>query len=184
MTFEASTHYGMNGAALAPKLHKVFPWVKIVISMREPISRAMSLLIHMADPKSGHRLGCMAEPNADLYTCLMTDSQLVGRKKSAKNTPRFLKMAGKNYSAPVKSWLEAYGKDQVFLVQYEALTSEEQGDAILADFKQFLDLDPELPEEELGMHNTRKMRIRPEGWPMTKQQYESLVDYVRPDAEA
>lgn len=34
---EASTHYGKNGRALAGPLASLFPWLKVVVSMREPI---------------------------------------------------------------------------------------------------------------------------------------------------
>ena len=38
--FEGSTHYGRAGPALAPRLAETFPWLKVVISFREPIRRA------------------------------------------------------------------------------------------------------------------------------------------------
>lgn len=44
-TFEASTHYGLSGPLIADKVYESSPWVKIVISLREPISRAMSLMV-------------------------------------------------------------------------------------------------------------------------------------------
>jgi hypothetical protein len=37
LSAEASTHYGRNGALLASGIHKVFPWLRIIASVREPI---------------------------------------------------------------------------------------------------------------------------------------------------
>lgn len=36
---EASTHYGRNGATnlFAEKLAAIFPWLRVIISLREPI---------------------------------------------------------------------------------------------------------------------------------------------------
>lgn len=34
---EASTHYGRNGHVLAPRLRRALPWLRVVISLREPI---------------------------------------------------------------------------------------------------------------------------------------------------
>jgi len=53
--------------------------------------------------------------------------------------------------------------------------------------KNFLDLNPALPKapwDKLGLSNSRKGRINPDGWPMKRGVYEKLIALVRPDCEA
>lgn len=71
----------------------------------------------------------------------------------------------------------------MFLVQFEALTDEDLEDTILTRFKKFLNLNPEWPKKGLQMRNSRKQKIRPEGWPMKRHEYEQLVEMVKPDAK-
>jgi hypothetical protein len=69
--------------------------------------------------------------------------------------------------------------------QYEELTSEEGEREELRRVKTFLEVDPDLPKgQELGVANARRFKIKPEGWPIRREQYEALVALVRPDAEA
>ena len=62
---------------LAPGLYNIFPWVKLIMMMREPISRAMSMLIHNQDVS---KAGCLMEHS--MAHCLMTESQLHGKHVS------------------------------------------------------------------------------------------------------
>lgn len=167
---EASTHYGRNGHMLAPRLRAVMPWLKIVVSLREPISRAISMLAHNLDK---HETGCLTKK--DVYKCLSRD---LGRE---------------NYSQPLQGWLEAYPREQVYLIQYENITSGASMPGVLQDLKSYLGVDPQLPDSDLGMRNTREYHLRQkgalvkgeeaDGWPMKKWQYEALVAQVRPDAQ-
>lgn len=53
----------------------------------------------------------------------------------------------------------------------------------------FLGLDPSLPSSELPLVNSRREALggagatKPQGWPMKREEYEALVDIVRPDAK-
>ncbi len=38
------------------------------------------------------------------------------------------------------------------------------------------------PAPVLGLYNHKKDFYNPDGWPMTRQEYTSLVERVRPDA--
>ncbi|KAL4418907.1 hypothetical protein ABPG77_004060 [Micractinium sp. CCAP 211/92] len=167
---EASTHYGRNGHVLAPRLRRALPWLRVVISLREPISRAISMLAHNLDK---HDTGCLTKK--DVYKCLSRD---LGRE---------------NYSQPLQGWLDAYPREQVYLIQYENITSGATTPSVLQDLKSYLGIDPQLPDSDLGMRNTREYHLRQkgaldkgqeaEGWPMKKWQYEALVAQVRPDAQ-
>ncbi|PSC67215.1 hypothetical protein C2E20_9098 [Micractinium conductrix] len=169
---EASTHYGRNGHKLARSMRELFPWLKIIASMREPISRTLSMLAHNLDL---HSKGCLAK--GDAYPCLKKE------------------LVQSNYSDPFEAWMEAYPPSQVLLLQYERLTSEQHGKAVLRKVKGFLGIDPELPSEAatIGRNNTRKQHLekagaleggqQPKGWRIKRHEYEDLVSIVRPDAE-
>ena len=169
-TFEASTHIVRGGDLLAPRLYEIMPWVKLVISLREPISRAASMLIHLQDNDEG---GCLMEKS--LGECLLTESQINGAPSGARTL---------NYSSPVTWWLDAYPDEQVHIIQYEELIEEESQVGELDRLKEFIDVEVGIPATPLGIHNSRKYKIRPEGWEMPKEQYLELIEMVMPDVHA
>ena len=48
--------------------------------------------------------------------------------------------------------------------------------------KSFLGLDPEQGGETMSVSNERKSKTQEAGWPMRREDYESLVALVRPDS--
>ena len=174
--YEASTHYSRMGHKIAAGIYEMLPWVKIVASLRDPISRAASMLVHLLD-KNVNEGGCLAAFDKDLGYCLLTDSHI---NSSDVELPS-------EYYYPLKAWVDAFPRDQIILLQYEMLTALEGEKAELVRLKNFLGIDPTLPGEPhvtLGMNNARKGRINPDGWPMKRDVYQQLVDMVRPDCEA
>ncbi|KAL4430048.1 hypothetical protein ABPG77_004418 [Micractinium sp. CCAP 211/92] len=164
LAFEGSTHYAREGVRMAKGLRRVFPWVKLIASMREPISRYLSMLGHNLDKNT---YTCLRKH--DLFECLE------------------LELPWNNYTAPFMAWLEAYPPEQIMLLQYESLTAPEYEKQHLQAVKTFLGLDPALPASaELPHSNTRAARLgqEPEGWTMERWQYERLVEIVRPDAQS
>lgn len=170
---EASTHYGRNGQLLAKPFREMFPWLKIIASMREPISRAISMLAHNMDLNSK---GCLLR--REVYKCLKRQ------------------LPGFNYTEPFQTWLDAYPRDQLYLVQYENMTSEAHSLEVVQDIKRFLRLDPNEPADAptLARNNSREDHLRmkgelaegekPDGWPIKRRQYQDLLDIVRPDAQS
>lgn len=70
-------------------------------------------------------------------------------------------------------------------MQYENLTSADNEAAMLHELKAFLGVDTAQPKGyTLGMSNSRKHLINPDGWRMTRLQYQKIVDLVRPDCQA
>lgn len=145
----------------------------------------MSLLIFEASYNAFVKLGCLTRRNVTMYACLKTDSALVDPgKRVSKQRMEFQRRQIGNYSTPVAQWVNSFGRDQVHIVQTEALVNRGEGDRVLVGLKTFLGLDPALPEAPFPYKNSRKDKISPEGWPMTKDQYLELVDLVRPDVVA
>lgn len=179
-TYEASTHYSRNGHRMATALYELFPWLKIVVSLREPISRAASMLVHQVDKNllsAGNQIGgCLAARNMDLGPCLLNESQISGDTWGGPA----------EYHMPLKAWSDAFPREQIFVVQYENLTSEVTEQLELKRLKEFLGIDVTLPSESvgLGLHNARKGKINPNGWPMKRELYEKIIEKVRPDCVA
>ncbi len=89
-------------------------------------------------------------------------------------------------------------------LQYEKLVAPDSQAAVLQQLDAFLGLGPSQqppaasePQKSLtrslvaadgaapvlGVYNMRKDRVNSDGWPMAREQYQHLVQLVRPDAE-
>ena len=179
MAFEASTHYAMNGDVLAAGMARAMPWVKVVASLREPISRAASMLVHMYDTEGA---GCLAEHGKkSLYYCLTTASQLTGHPGPYNN----LDSPHGNYSTALEAWIKHFDSNHLHIIEYESLIEQESDSSSksLQKLKSFLNLDSSLPDNRLRLHNSRKELINPEGWPMKVEEYQDLISRVSPDVE-
>lgn len=183
--YEASTHYSRAGTTLAPQLLKEMPWLKVILLLREPISRASSMLVHIYDKnqmiKGMGAGGCLKKYNKDLGKCLLTSSQITQKGNARTNKGVFQN----NYAEPLKAWLETFPRDQIYVGQYEVLVDEATQQAELVKIKKFLDIDPSLPtgeDAELMSRNSRKDSVNPEGWQMQRATYQEIVDMVRDDS--
>lgn len=97
------------GVHFAEILREYMPWLKLISSMREPISRSMSKYIMAKDKFES---GCLM--NHTMVFCLRRDKEkLFGNPKNA------------YYSRPLKGWLDNFPQDQLLLVQYEKVRMNE-----------------------------------------------------------
>ena len=96
---------------MAEDLYELFPWLRIIISLREPISRAASMLVHLSDrnisTSNYGQGGCLAANDMDLGKCLYQHSQIRGDDWGGPT----------EYASPLKAWLETFPKDQLFILQ-------------------------------------------------------------------
>lgn len=90
-----------------------------------------------------------------------------------------------NYSGPLLGWLENFPAGQVMVLQYEDIVADTHAGVMsLRNIKKFLGMNPFIPKDNvLPVRNMRKDRVGTKGWPMTKKEYQKLIDMVRPDAE-
>lgn len=109
-SYESSTHYSRRGSRIAADLYDTFPWVKIIMSVREPISRAASMLVHKYT-SSGQ--GCLAEPGHSMSSCLLNYSQISGDSSSGPT----------EYYSVLKTWIDVFPRDQLFIVLVSFLSS-------------------------------------------------------------
>eukprot|EP00889_Picochlorum_renovo_P005381 jgi/Picre1/32411/NNA_007757.t1 len=119
ITVDASTDYVLAGGPLARRLYRYFPWLKVVIVIRDPITRILSKItrrlengtvVYDCDPKR-KILGCIQEYMAPG----LIDS---------------------NYSQPLEDWLITFPTEQIHVVQYEELL--EAPDKVMFDLKYFI----------------------------------------------
>ncbi len=167
--FEGSTHYLRGGVNLVRGLREMMPWLKLIISIREPISRAASMLIHNRDSQ---KVGCLMR--RELGTCLLWRSQINGTMEGPDN-----------YVDAVRPWFEEWPAEQLHVIQYEELTEDESEETELVRVKQYLGINEKEPKGVgLGLFNVRRFKIRPEGWKMPRELYEKSLEIVKPDTEA
>lgn len=166
--FEGSTHYLRGGVHVVRGLREMMPWLKLIINIREPISRAASMLIHNRDSQ---KVGCLMR--RQLHQCLLARSQIKGTLEGPDN-----------YLEAVRPWFEEWPADQIHVIQYEELTEDESEQDELHRVKHYLGIDEEEPKGVgLGLFNVRRFKIRPEGWKMPRDSYEKMLRIVKPDVE-
>ena len=168
-TVDASVDYAWKGEELAQDIHKMFPWLKIVVMLREPISRVISytrMWTQKGVRTSTHkenRIAC--DSGEELFDCLyphLTPTAYTG-----------------HYAVPLEGWLKVWPADQIHVIQFEEFVSNT--DAVMRRLKKFLGMDPTLPEDvQLYNVNTRKDSGDS---PMKRRQYRTLVEMARPDSE-
>lgn len=158
---EGSTRYAAEGLRMAQGLHEAFPRLKLVASLREPISRAVAVLASAKDEAS--------------QACLSVDALFPCLKKQ---------LPALNYTAQLTAWLDAFPADQVMVMQYEALVSpdRERVAAQLSSLHKFLGLEPTAASAG-GSLQLREPQPGTRTWRIKSDDYQALVKLVRPDAK-
>lgn len=169
-SFEGSTHIVRAGDELAPRLLRMMPWLKLIVNLREPISRAASMLIHNED-RNG--LGCLSRK--DMGSCLLKSSQITNPSDDGPSS----------YYDALYPWVNTWPANQLMVIQYEELTEDEERErSELMRVKGYLGLDPTWPKiEGLELRNARRFKINADGWKIPRNQYIELVDIVRADMQ-
>ncbi|KAL4515007.1 hypothetical protein Ndes2526B_g03676 [Nannochloris sp. 'desiccata'] len=162
VTLDASADYAGRGGVLARKLYRLFPWIKVVIMIREPISRLISYTRMHTQSTFQEWKAC--SPGSSLFTCLRPHL-----------TPG---AANSNYSDALLGWLTTFPTDQLHVIQFEEL--QETPEKVLYDLKAFLGMDVDLPDRTIANVNSRR---EGRGYPMGRGQYMRLVRMVKQDAE-
>lgn len=157
---DASVDYAWR-ADLAQVIHEAFPWVKIVMVLREPLSRLISYT-RMYTERQDALKGCLN--GRSMYACL----RYVHLDPRGTNS---------NYSVPLEAWLRAFRREQVHIIQFEEL--QERPDEVAFRLKEFLGMDTSKPKKALYNTNARKVSG---GYSMSREQYLDLVNQVRWDA--
>ena len=169
-TVDASVDYAWKGEDLAKEIYAAFPWLKIVVMMREPISRVISYTrmwtqkgVRVSTHKD-NRIAC--DDGEDLFDCLyphLTPEAYTG-----------------HYAVPLEGWLKVWPADQIHVIQFEEFV--DNTDAVMRRLKKFLGMDPTLPKD-VQMYKNVNTRKDSGGSPMKRRQYRTLIEMARPDSE-
>jgi len=101
-TYEASTHLARGGRQVINGLRESMPWLRLIVCLREPISRSASMLIHTLTNKKG----CLYY-RKNLGNCLLTKSQINGSYDGQPTT----------YTDTLRMWFEHWNPEQIHVVQ-------------------------------------------------------------------
>ena len=105
--------FDLGAQGLARVLREKMPWVKLVVSYREPISRSISKHVMLWDKNQTTAQGepvCMNQLGHDLAFCLEHDRQpIMGNPRDS------------YYSHPLQAWIDAFPTDQIHVIQVRAL---------------------------------------------------------------
>lgn len=160
ITSDASVDYARKGQPLASQLHSLFPWLKIVVIIREPISRVISYSRMYTEKQHGGK-GCFGAP---FYDCLQQFFE--------EGSPRTA-----HYDDALEGWLAVFPPSQIHVMQFEHL--QEDPNPVITELKEFLGMDLQYPKMKLHNANNRKSG----GYPMEVWEYEDLVARARPHAQ-
>jgi transposase len=66
------------------------------------------------------------------------------------------------YSCKLRQWISFFPRDKLHILQYEAMTSQDAMQGVLANFKTFLGVDQRLPSDNLPLTNWKHQRGGPD----------------------
>jgi hypothetical protein len=157
---------------MAPALRRTLPWVKVVIGLREPISRAAGMVLHKAKSMNN---ACLKKSGNTLFSCV--DAELRGHARGSSSKYQYVTSPYGNYSAPLRYWVESFPSKQLLVLQYEQFKTPTKEARLLRSMKRFLGIDETLPSSSL-VHSEGQVA---EDAVLTKAEYLQLIEYVRPD---
>ncbi|PSC68106.1 sulfotransferase [Micractinium conductrix] len=164
--FDGSTHYAQEGGWLAAQMAEALPWVKVVVSMRDPISQALAMFLH--NYMHNRTAACWETNGQRVYTCVVADLQAEDRAR---------------YGPTIQKWVEAFPGEQLHIVQFESLTSRQTMGEAMKGLKSFLGLDPTQPSDKLPLTNWKHKRGDENSvgryWNITRGEYTHLVELAR-----
>ena len=117
VTLDASSDYITAGGPLARKLYRYFPWLKIVMIIRDPISRVLAKITRRNEDGS-------------VYHLCAEKRQLLGCIQD------YLEAGDGNYAEAIEGWLSTFPSHQIHVIQWEELL--EAPDKVLFDLKYYL----------------------------------------------
>jgi Sulfotransferase domain. len=132
---EATPSYFYGGADVAHAIRSTVPNPKIVLVLREPVSRALSFFEYQ-------KVRLRLPQDLAIEDYLAHADALTDRDFDDPNNEKYMAIRGGRYADWLPQWWDVLGADAVKVVYFEDLTAS--GDAVLRDVAEFLGLDPEL----------------------------------------
>jgi hypothetical protein len=142
---EATPSYLYGGTPLARLIDETLPNARIILVLREPVSRAISFFQYQ---KTRLRL----PPDLSIEDYLAHADALSAADFQDPENERYFAVGGSRYADFLPAWLEQFGSDRLLVVAFEELTAEPA--RILAETATWLGLDPGLlPADALASEN-------------------------------
>lgn len=132
---EATPSYFYGGADVAHAIRSTVENPKIVLVLREPVSRALSFFEYQ-------KVRLRLPQDLTLEDYIAHADALTDRDFEDPNNERYMAIRGGRYADWLPQWWDVLGADAVKVVYFEDLTDD--GDAVLRDVAGFLGLDPDL----------------------------------------
>ncbi len=142
---EATPSYLYGAAPLARLIDETLPDARIIVVLREPVSRAISFFQYQ---KTRLRL----PPDLSIEDYLAHADTLTAVDFRDPANERYFAVGGSRYADFLPAWLEQFGSDRLLVLSFEELTAEPA--RILRETATWLGLDPSLlPAESLAAEN-------------------------------
>lgn len=147
---EATPSYFYGGAAVARAMQRVLTNPRVVVVLREPVTRAISFFEYQKI-----RLRFPAELTIEGY--LAAADALTDADFDDPENEKYMAVRGGRYADWLPAWWEVMGRDRVHLVWFEDLVAD--APRVLADVASWLGLDPAgLPDELRSENRTTAFR--------------------------
>jgi hypothetical protein len=142
---EATPSYLYGGAPLARLIDETLPDARIIVVLREPVSRAISFFQYQ---KTRLRL----PPDLSIEDYLAHADTLSAADFQDPENERYFAVGGSRYADFLPAWIEQFGPDRLLVIAFEELTAEPE--RVLHETATWLGLDPaQLPAESLASEN-------------------------------
>jgi hypothetical protein len=143
---EATPSYFYGGAPLARLIDQTLPGARIIVVLREPVSRTISFFQYQ---KTRLRIS----PELPIEDYLAHADALGPADFLDPENERYFAVGGSRYADFLPAWLEQFGPDRLLVLAFEELTADPA--RVLRETTVWLGLDPNrLPAESLASENT------------------------------
>jgi len=170
LTFEATPSYVFVDEALG-RVHKHFPFMKLVIVLRDPVHRAYSAW-------NMFRQINVDENGVDLRDGRSFADAVEEELSGIEVASAHQYLARGDYAPQISRAFDIFGRDKVLLVAYPRLKHDPR--AVVNDICEFVGIHAMPTEVDLGI----KSNVRPYSSRIDQRLYEHLREYYSPRLEA
>lgn len=142
VTVDTSQDYILAGGPLARRLYRYFPWLKLVIVIRDPITRLLAKITRRLESTNLNAQKFDTLHNFVNFIIIPADGTVVhlcDPKRQILGCMQDYMAPGlpdSNYSEPLEGWLTTFPKEQIHVIQFEEIL--EAPEKVMFDLKYFL----------------------------------------------
>ena len=158
VTLDASSDYISAGGPLARKLYRYFPWAKVVMILRDPLTRVLAKITKR-------------NPDGSITYLCPEKRQLLGCIQD------HLDAGDGKYADAIEGWLTTFPNHQIHVIQYEELLQAPE--KVLFDLKYFLGMSVGELTGKFNMHGVPTTTAT-----FRKGQYMRLIRSIESELDA